>query len=89
MTETIAVLDLGKTNSKFLIIDRDGRVLHRARQAPVWRREAGLVVLDDAAIEAWLRACLAETARDFSDVSRCAKWGYVWCGIGYRTTGEQ
>jgi len=64
MTETIAVLDLGKTNSKFLIIDRDGRVLHRARQAPVWRREAGLIVLDDAAIEAWLRACLAETARD-------------------------
>lgn len=64
MTETVAVLDLGKTNSKFLVIGRDGRVLHRARQAPVWRHEAGLVVLDDAAIEVWLRNCLAQTARD-------------------------
>jgi sugar (pentulose or hexulose) kinase len=64
MTETIAVLDLGKTNSKFLVIDRAGRILHRARAAPVWRREAGLVVLDDAAIEGWLRDCLAETAQE-------------------------
>ncbi len=59
---SVAVLDLGKTNTKFLVVNTAGDILRRARLAPTWVMQDGLRVLDDAAIEGWLRDCLAQTA---------------------------
>ncbi|NLS07148.1 carbohydrate kinase [Rhizobium sp. P32RR-XVIII] len=50
----IAVFDLGKTNSKLFVIDGDGNVVAERRTKPVWREHAGLRVLDDDALFAWM-----------------------------------
>ncbi|MCU0907650.1 MAG: hypothetical protein MUF73_09425 [Rhodobacteraceae bacterium] len=85
MTDTIAVLDLGKTNSKFLVIGSDGRILHRARQAPVWRHADGMTVLDDAAIEHWLRDSLAAVARELRVAGLTVSGhGCTWAAVAGR-----
>ena len=55
----IAVFDLGKTNSKLFVISSEGKVIDEARTRPVWRDEADLHVLDDAALLAWMKGELA------------------------------
>ncbi len=62
---TIAVLDFGKTNSKLLVLDRDGGIGFSARTRPAWRVVEGMSVLDDAALGDWARDTLeaAEAAR--------------------------
>jgi sugar (pentulose or hexulose) kinase len=51
----IAVFDLGKTNSKLFVVSPEGKVIDEARIRPVWRDEADLRVLDDAALFDWMR----------------------------------
>jgi len=55
----IAVFDLGKTNSKLFVISAEGQVIDEARTRPVWREEADLRVLDDAALFGWMTGELA------------------------------
>lgn len=55
----IAVFDLGKTNSKLFIVSAEGQVIDEARTRPVWREDADLRVLDDAALFHWMEEELA------------------------------
>ncbi|SOC47353.1 sugar (pentulose or hexulose) kinase [Rhizobium subbaraonis] len=55
----VAVFDLGKTNSKLFVISADGQVIDEARTRPVWRIEADLRVLDEAALFDWMTGELA------------------------------
>lgn len=57
---TIAVLDFGKTNSKLLVFDQQGRVVFSTRTRPVWRTIDGLRVLDERALGAWALGALHE-----------------------------
>ena len=60
----LAVLDIGKTHSRILVLDADGspRAERRRKNATVERGGT----LDAEAIEQWLMATLAELARDFA-----------------------
>jgi len=62
----LAVLDIGKTHSRILVLDADGsaRAERRRKNAPMER--GGIRALDADAIEQWLMATLAELARAFS-----------------------
>ncbi|WP_411033708.1 FGGY-family carbohydrate kinase [Shinella sp. BYT-45] len=55
----VAVFDLGKTNSKLFVVSAQGKVIDEARTRPLWRQEADIRVLDDAALFAWMKGELA------------------------------
>lgn len=55
----VAVFDLGKTNSKLMVFAADGTVVAESRTAPSWHQHGAFRVLDDAALERWMRAELA------------------------------
>jgi sugar (pentulose or hexulose) kinase len=72
----VAVFDLGKTNSKLFIFAADGSIVAERRTRPVWREEAGLRVLDDAQLYAWMQGELNELAQRY-DIS-----GIMFSGHG-------
>jgi sugar (pentulose or hexulose) kinase len=59
---SLAVFDLGKTNSKMFVLSRDGSILHQTRTRPVWIDHQGRRVLDDAHLFDWMQASLADIA---------------------------
>lgn len=59
---SLAVFDLGKTNSKMFVLSRAGEILHQARTKPGWTDHKGRRVLDDAQLLAWMKASLSEVA---------------------------
>ncbi|MCK8781457.1 carbohydrate kinase [Rhizobium sp. NTR19] len=73
---SIAVFDLGKTNSKLFVIAADGMILAERRTRPVWQDRDGLRVLDDAHLFSWMQAELNDLA-DGYDVS-----GIMFSGHG-------
>ncbi|MBN9045592.1 MAG: carbohydrate kinase [Rhizobiales bacterium] len=58
-SSSIAVFDLGKTNSKLFVLSMTGEVIDETRIRPIWRQEGDLRVLDDAALFSWMKAELA------------------------------
>lgn len=60
MTASLAVFDLGKTNSKLFVFSPDGTILDERRTKPVWRRFRGRMVLDDDHLYAWMTRELAD-----------------------------
>lgn len=62
MTDPIAVFDIGKTNVKLLVFASNGTILHERRSTAIWHVVAGLAVLDDAALFAWITGALADVA---------------------------
>jgi sugar (pentulose or hexulose) kinase len=73
---SLAVFDLGKTNSKMFVLARDGAILHQSRTKPVWIDHHGRRVLDDAHLFDWMNASLVEIA-DRHDVT-----GVMFSGHG-------
>jgi sugar (pentulose or hexulose) kinase len=61
-SSSIAVFDLGKTNSKLFVFAADGSIAAERRTKPVWRDEGGLRVLDDTQLYAWMQGELNELA---------------------------
>ena len=57
--DAVAVFDLGKTNTKLLVFSPAGDVVFEARTQPVWHMRGAVRVLDDRALEAWIRTHLA------------------------------
>jgi sugar (pentulose or hexulose) kinase len=61
MTETIAVFDIGKTNKKFLLFDRNLKVVHEAEQQfPQTRDEDNFECDDIERLKNWVRKSLLE-----------------------------
>lgn len=56
---TVAVFDLGKTNSKLFVFGQDGSVLSESRTKPQWIDHGGLQVLDDDALFDWMHRALS------------------------------
>ncbi|WP_420961558.1 FGGY-family carbohydrate kinase [Brucella sp. IR073] len=54
-SRSIAVFDLGKTNSKLFVFGDDGRIVAETRTRPLWRQEGDLRVLDDGHLFAWMQ----------------------------------
>ncbi|MET3615858.1 sugar (pentulose or hexulose) kinase [Rhizobium aquaticum] len=61
-SSSIAVFDLGKTNSKLFIFAADGSMVAESRTRPVWRDKGGLRVLDDGHLFSWMQGELNELA---------------------------
>jgi sugar (pentulose or hexulose) kinase len=59
-SESVAVFDLGKTNSKLFVFSADGKILGESRTKPVWINENGLRVLDDNHLFSWMQESLAD-----------------------------
>lgn len=59
---SLAVFDLGKTNSKMFVFSETGETLHQARTKPVWTDHDGMRVLDDGALFDWMQHSLAAVA---------------------------
>lgn len=57
---TLAVFDLGKTNSKLFVFAPDGTLLDERRTKPVWKDYRGRHVLDDERLFAWMSRELAD-----------------------------
>lgn len=66
MEYAIAVFDIGKTNKKLLIYDRELNVLDSAFSSIPTRREGDLELEDVEGIEAWFRERLRERARAYN-----------------------
>lgn len=64
MIRPIAVLDVGKSNTKLSLVEASGAVTAVRSRANAVRHERGLRVLDTDAIEAWAIARLGEFARE-------------------------
>ena len=60
--DPVAVVDLGKTNSKLFVVSAEGAILSEARTRPVWRMADGFSVLDDAHLHGWILESLGEAA---------------------------
>ncbi|MAZ16769.1 MAG: carbohydrate kinase [Ahrensia sp.] len=58
----LAVLDLGKTNSKLFVFSDDGRLLGEERTKPVWTNFRGRSVLDEDALLDWMHGALGKAA---------------------------
>lgn len=56
---SLAVFDLGKTNSKLFVFSLDGRILDERRTRPEWIDAGGKRVLDEAALFSWMQRELA------------------------------
>ena len=54
-SSSIAVFDLGKTNSKLFVFAADGSIVAERRTRPVWREVDGVRVLDDAQLYDWMQ----------------------------------
>lgn len=54
------ILDIGKTRSKLLVIDRAGELVAQAQQASSTRRDGAWAALDTEAIAAWLQQAITE-----------------------------
>jgi sugar (pentulose or hexulose) kinase len=65
-SNSIAVFDLGKTNSKLFVFGDDGSVLFETRTKPSWIDHDGIRVLDDEALFEWMKTALHAAARDYS-----------------------
>ncbi len=63
-SRSVAVFDLGKTNSKLFIFGEDGSVLSEDRTKPLWIEHAGLRVLDDDALFSWMKITLSKAIED-------------------------
>ena len=61
---SVAVFDLGKTNSKLFVFAATGKILDEIRTKPVWHLEGDLRVLDDAHLRSWMRKSLAAAIVD-------------------------
>jgi sugar (pentulose or hexulose) kinase len=61
---SIAVFDLGKTNSKLFVLSAAGKVVAESRTKPIWHDSDGLQVLDDAALFEWMRRSLLAAVID-------------------------
>lgn len=64
------VLDIGKTRSKLLVIDRAGQVLAQADHASGTRRDGAWSALDTEGIAAWLCEALAGLGAQRSQLAR-------------------
>ena len=62
----IAVVDLGKTNTKIFIFSDQGDIIEEYRIAPIWVEANTISVLDEEASTAWIKEKLADAARRFS-----------------------
>jgi sugar (pentulose or hexulose) kinase len=60
MSGALAVFDLGKTNSKLFVFDRDGSLLDERRTKPIWKEFRGRTVLDDQRLFDWMMQELAD-----------------------------
>ena len=58
----VAIIDIGKTHSKFSVLGRDGSLLSTSQRANCSRTQDGRAVLDADAIEVWMLDRLAEAA---------------------------
>jgi sugar (pentulose or hexulose) kinase len=65
-SNSIAVFDLGKTNSKLFVFGDDGSVLFETRTKPSWVDHDGIRVLDDKALFGWMKTALQDAVRDYS-----------------------
>jgi sugar (pentulose or hexulose) kinase len=61
---TLAVFDLGKTNSKLFVFDSDGNIIAQSRTSQHYRQFNGLRVLDDEALFAWMNTALGAAIAD-------------------------
>lgn len=59
----IAVVDLGKTNTKIFIFSNNGDVIAQYRTVPRWVEVDAISVLDDAASEAWIKQKIADAVQ--------------------------
>ncbi|MFV2034766.1 MAG: FGGY-family carbohydrate kinase [Halocynthiibacter sp.] len=62
-TNPIAVVDLGKTNTKIFVFSSHGDVIAQYRTEPRWVEIDAISVLDDAASEAWIQQKLADAVQ--------------------------
>ncbi|MCR4266147.1 FGGY-family carbohydrate kinase [Nitratireductor sp. ZSWI3] len=60
MSGALAVLDLGKTNSKLFVFAPDGALLDERRTKPEWKTFHGRSVLDEKRLAAWIEEALAD-----------------------------
>jgi sugar (pentulose or hexulose) kinase len=63
-TETVAVLDVGKTNKKISLYDRDWQVVGEERTSFAQKEFQGVEVEDTEGLLTWFRASLKKLARD-------------------------
>ena len=61
---TLAVFDLGKTNSKLFVFSADGTVVAERRTKPVWRQDGDQRVLDEDHLFAWMRESLDQAVTE-------------------------
>jgi sugar (pentulose or hexulose) kinase len=59
-SKTIAVFDLGKTNSKLFVFSEEGRIVAESRTRPIWRTDGDLRVLDECHLLTWMEEQLDE-----------------------------
>lgn len=62
---SLAVFDLGKTNSKLFVFSAAGEALYEARTKPVWADHDGKSVLDERHLFAWMQQTLSVAADAF------------------------
>lgn len=62
---SLAVFDLGKTNSKMFVLSSAGQTLHQARTKPAWIEHKGRRVLDDSHLFEWMQGSLGAVADQF------------------------
>jgi len=63
---SVAVFDLGKTNSKLFVFGADGSIISETRSKPRWIDFDGIQVLDDNALFDWMAGALSEAVGTLS-----------------------